>query len=1023
MPINSIRSILVITGIWLFSCSVFAQQKKYIYKRYGKANGLVSENPNWVVQEKNEYLWIATGRGLQRFDGKHFVNFKHNSNDKNSIIANEIAKLLIDKKNRLWIIFEGNRIGYLNTGNFIFTQAKIMIPESHKRNTITDFREDDAGNIYFTVQNLGILTYREDRNEFSAAHNMLKLPDGGTILDYVSNGIKDNYLVVTQNGIATCNAKTNQWAWQSQNPFLATLNKLIVSKKAIGPGHFLVDRKGRTWFDIWQETKTDAGPAVYCYDSAAKKWISYKTSLDRSAKGYYSLWGILEQRNGDIWVYGTNVFAKLNEKENAFEDVRNEFLEVNSLEVETIYNLYEDKDANIWISSSNGLFMFNPGRQIFSNMANRRNGEHKEINNTIEAVLESRTGAIYVSTWGAGIFAYDNKFNVLTDAFTKSLNHTAGFSGWDMHERKNGEIWIAMQGGSVIVYSPESRRSVDLRLSVFDGKTVRQVAEDSLGNMWMGTQYGRIIKCTGANWRDTAHAFAVVQELKGRITKLVTDNAGFVWACTDRFGLYQIRAADGKIVNHFDIDSKKGSRLQSSTVNDILQYNDSLYLVGNKGLHLLNRKTGHVSFLTTGEETDYSNIMSITRDKQGYIWIAFSDGLSRMKYGKKILLNFKEEDGISNPQFQINAATVLRDGRVILGTSTDLLIFDPAKVKVSVEPEPVSISAFSVADKALLVDSILKLKTLTLPYYRNSITIDFTSFSFLDDHALIYTLEGLEDKWSVAKTNSVAYNLLPPGKYKLKLKSVAASGKESEITGLQIRITPPFWKSWWFYALLTLTGIAIVYLADRERLLRIKATQRLRTDIALNLHDDVNTGLNNINLLSEMARMKVDKDISKSKELIEQISDKSNDMIIAMDDMLWVIDPANDSMEKTFDRIEEFADALQNRHQAEIILDIDEQVYKLNLDMKLRHGFFLILKSALRCMVQYAGAKKTEVNIDRLKDSLSIIMQANLPFSVNDANISKCTAEMKQYAANINAELDIHIGKTSSNLLLNIPVK
>jgi signal transduction histidine kinase len=124
-------------------------------------------------------------------------------------------------------------------------------------------------------------------------------------------------------------------------------------------------------------------------------------------------------------------------------------------------------------------------------------------------------------------------------------------------------------------------------------------------------------------------------------------------------------------------------------------------------------------------------------------------------------------------------------------------------------------------------------------------------------------------------------------------------------TRLIIKINPPFWKSWWFYGALILLAGGLLFWFDRERMKRKEAMQQMRTDIAGNLHEQVNTALNNINVLSEMARMKADSEPEKSKEFIEQIHSKSHNMIIAMDDMLWSISPENDSMQKTVDRMQD----------------------------------------------------------------------------------------------------------------------
>src|SRR5688572_17055992 len=116
-------------------------------------------------------------------------------------------------------------------------------------------------------------------------------------------------------------------------------------------------------------------------------------------------------------------------------------------------------------------------------------------------------------------------------------------------------------------------------------------------------------------------------------------------------------------------------------------------------------------------------------------------------------------------------------------------------------------------------------------------------------------------------------------------------------------------------------------------------------------------------------------DLVRSKEYIQQISEKSHNMIIAMDDILWSIDPQNDTMTETLLRLREFIAALQSRHQAIIQLVVDEKVRALKLDMKIRHEFFLLAKAALRAVIEDCNGKKTTLNIDLQKGKLLFKIQ------------------------------------------------
>src|SRR6185436_2565501 len=107
------------------------------------------------------------------------------------------------------------------------------------------------------------------------------------------------------------------------------------------------------------------------------------------------------------------------------------------------------------------------------------------------------------------------------------------------------------------------------------------------------------------------------------------------------------------------------------------------------------------------------------------------------------------------------------------------------------------------------------------------------------------------------RTNQAVYSYLKPGTYKFLLKTLDENGKEGQVTQkFTLTIKPPFWKTWWFYSLFALVIAGLLFWLDRERMKRKEAMQKMRTNIADDLHKEVNAALGNINILSEMARMK-----------------------------------------------------------------------------------------------------------------------------------------------------------------------
>ena len=97
----------------------------------------------------------------------------------------------------------------------------------------------------------------------------------------------------------------------------------------------------------------------------------------------------------------------------------------------------------------------------------------------------------------------------------------------------------------------------------------------------------------------------------------------------------------------------------------------------------------------------------------------------------------------------------------------------------------------------------------------------------------------------------------------------------------------------------------------------------------------------------------MDTDRERTKEYIAQISETSNRMVQAMYDMVWSIDPKNDTMMDTIERMKSFAVEAESLHNMDIIFDIEEAAAKLNLDMAHRYELLSVFKEAISNAVKH----------------------------------------------------------------------
>jgi hypothetical protein len=362
---------------------------------------------------------------------------------------------------------------------------------------------------------------------------------------------------------------------------------------------------------------------------------------------------------------------------------------------------------------------------------------------------------------------------------------------------------------------------------------------------------------------------------------------------------------------------------------------------------------------------------------------------------------------------------------MVFYTDHNFLVFDPADFGQEKLPPKPYITSFKRGGEPLSIDSIMKEGKADLKFNNTSISIDFSAMSYLQQRKLhyYYKMEPLDKDWIHAdRPIEAIYNYLPPGDYVFKVKSENADGVTSkEIAYIPITVQPPFWRAWWFYAFLALVAILILYLLDRERMTKLKELQQLRRQIVWNLHGEISTTLNNINVLSEIAKIKADKNVEQSKEFIDQISGKSRNMIEAMEDMLWSIDPQNDSMKKTLLRMKELTDGIGLTNNIDIDLIIDHKVQNMELDMKIRHELYFFYKEALTYIVTHIACQQVFVNINGSKSKLMVEILTECANETEGFRKSFQKA-MKKRVENLSASIDIIADTKSFSVALYVNV-
>jgi ligand-binding sensor domain-containing protein len=979
-----------------------AQQSNYLFQRLGVKDGLFEETVHAIQQDAKGYLWLNFRTLIQRYDGHRFLNFLPGS----KLPEGNVRDMLIDKKNRLWLLSGEASLGYLNPDNFKYHPVKVNIPKAFTP-VVTNMYINKQDEIMLVWDKQGFITCNAAAGVADEKYNPFTLPKGWGPM-HILQDEEYNYWIGTVNGLVKYNTAKKIISYREHNEENDVVVKTFEQLRPVNGVHR--DKAKNITVVSWDGEKLKIH-AVNLKSGKLYKWDEMINAVNKN--GYYELFGITETAGNALWLTGDNIFCRIKPEQESAEFIPNTSLEDYSIRYDVIFSIFEDREKNIWLGTDKGLFRFNPEAKLFSAFKNKRSNDSAGIKIPVTGFLETADEQLLVSTWGSSIFSYNTKLNPTASA-TMFQKKTADMAMvWCMLKRKNGDVWFGMQDGSVYVFDAASRKIKLLAVATTGGKTIRQMAADKNGNIWMGTHSGDLIE-----WNATTEVFTKRHQFGGLISRIRIDSTNRLWVGTGTDGLYCINPTNGKVIRHYTTKDEKDKKLLYQGVADILQYNDSVFYIAGNGLSILNANTNHFQYFTVADGLPSSNITNLIKDKNGYIWMTTGSGIVSYHPAKRKLSHYDASDGVHNYNFNTGAASMLQNGNIVFGTDHDFLMFNPDELTKRTYPPPkVQIAGIEIMGKPKSVDSLLQLPVIELQHNQNAFKAFFTTLKYKDVHAVFYMLDGIDKKWKKAdKANVVEYNYVPNGTYMLKAACLHEDGSVGEITSLKIHIAAPFYKTWWFYSLLVLAAGGLLFWFDRERTKRKEAMQQMRSNIANKLHQDVSTALGNINILSEMASLKADTEPQKSKEFIEQIHSKSHNMMIAMDDMLWAISPDNDSMEKTVDRMQEYIDALNNRHEAYIEMLVEEKVKSLNIDMQLRHEAFLLFKESISSLVK-AGAKHCKIHLRLGKTDLIYIMECkNEDCDMQQLNNLLHRQDIAKRLEAIRAKMDVQVHKSISVL-------
>lgn len=1010
-----------------FLKNALAQQSfAFVHITTDDGMGLASNLVTSLYEDEKGFIWVGTGNGLQRFDGSKFIEISTSKAGKDNLLHSRLSQIIPTDSGKLILAsFTLRKFGLFDPATFIY--KTIPIRSSKKISPRSEYRlwKDSHGEIYLTVQNYGILHYNKKENLF-ADNNPFPLPKNWMVnlVGVYENIPKQQYWFACDSGLCIYDKISKQMWYRKNNP----MNLPILQNEQLDErlSEVYIDQKKRTWLFGWPGWANGAQIKV-CYDSTGSNIMPKDTiGLNYGPKDYTDYKYFFETKQGDLWVYGFNVLINYDKNIHRFHynksSTGNEGI---TIDYESIFQLMEDKDGNTWIATNQGLYYTatSANSSIVNISFNVSTGP-----TSINDILESSNGDLWFTSWHIGVTTTDRFLHkIANDVYSSPLpaNWPAPLKAatkqtLSLCKRvESGDIWIGCNTGIIMIHNQDKKTTQYLHPSELNNSPVQYIAEDNQGQMWMGTQGGRLVK-----WSNDS--FTVMQDIGTIIYKVFVDKQGWLWLGTREGGLYAIDPKDGKILQHYTDDGGKNS-LYSNTGTDIEQLKDGKIVFGAGALHFIDKKTGSVSIVKYEDGLPSNTIARLRTDQRGFLWIITASGLCRYNPNNNRITPYGLKDGVVLAEQTIGADYMTSKGGIIFGGSNSILMFNPAILSATQQPPDVTITDFKLFNQYLPVDSLMRNSSIKLNYDQNSLSIYFASLSYKQREKLTYyyKMEGIDKDWVKADRSFFAnYSLLPPGKYIFKIFCENIEGWRShKITELSLDIKPQFWRTWWFLCCV-LFGIAlIIYEVHELRVNKLLAVEAIRSRVARDLHDDMGSTLSTINILSSMAKSKVNEDTLKTNEYLLKISEYSERMMEAMDDIVWSIKPSNDNMQKITVRMREFATNVLEAKEIDFDFTVDEETFYVKLDMEARRDFFLIFKEAVNNAAKYSQANKVIIQLTMKNKKLVLAVQDNgAGFDMAEAD-GNGLGNMIKRADNMNGNVTINSFKgKGTSVKLVIPV-
>ncbi|MDD5141226.1 MAG: two-component regulator propeller domain-containing protein [Verrucomicrobiales bacterium] len=1011
MPTNRWTPCLARLLLGVFFCSIGSamaatadsSSSPFIVNSWSNEEGLPQSSVISVIQTRDGYLWLGTLNGLVRFDGNRFVTFDEYKTP--DLGSDRIVYLFEDSHTNLWVGTDTAVVALVHDG----VVKDFTVGRGGHEGRLVSACEDSSGAVWLYSADAHLGRYQNGKMD---------------VLDFhITTPAIARMIAAEKAGplwIAEFEAVETNWLFSFQpanfNPPTLAFDQTVAARQ---PDFILASQRGGIWRLV---------------DGRVQKWIWNSNQPEKNLGPYpwrnAPVTSACEDQDGNLIVgtLGAGVFWYQS------DGSCRQISKVQGLSSDLVLSLCMDGGGNLWVGTD-GEGLNRIKRKVFSVPTELRPLP-------VQSISADERGCLWTAFNASGV-------SLLITNSAENFGVGRGSSAWTVLADQQQQVWVGTREEGLFQFQTNQFNRFEPAPGAQTlGPWIYALFRDHNGQLWAGTQKGLACR-DGREWK----LFTTRDGLSENKIRAIAENAdGNLWIGTEKSGLNFFK--DGK----FTAYQKSPDGLPGNDISCLYLDKDGVLWVGTTGHGLARFHNGKWKSYSKEDGLVSNSIGYIIEDGEGYLWLGSNAGLMRIQ--KKSLNDFAggatniiscrtygKADGLPTRECSIGsqpAACRTGDGRLWFPTTKGLVSVNPVELKPNLQPPTVLIESVLVEgreQKTDLLNSAWR-QSVVVPPGGEQLDIHYTglNFSAPDKVRFKYRLDGHEAAWTDAGDGRVArYPKLPPGQYSFHVIASNEDGEASKTGGvLDITVLPQFWQTWWFrtVVILCLVGIVVTvvrYISTQKlrRELQLhrqqEALEKERARIARDLHDQLGANLTQVALLGEMAE--ADKHLPDEIEShAQQISKTARISTHALDEIVWAVNPSNDTLEGLANYACKYAQEYLALAGLRYRADVPAHLPATAIPPDVRHNVFLAFKESVNNVVKHAQASEAWIRLRLAPDNFTLEIEDNGRgpggMDAKAAQMRNGLRNMRKRMEDIGGEFSISAGTNGGTIVrLTAPVK